>query len=390
MESLVSKNSWLISLTILITLFKSILNYYFLNEFQVILDFVSCLLIILVSLICSSLIIKKNIIILISVIFFYLLIGVSLSNFYYIAAVVDIMFCFTVYCLFTALKSYDIFLQAWSRNININIFLVIFPCVFILFFSESIWVGQRYSDVTFFLGSLSSFALLTIPTLQHNFNSSNFSQTSFKSGWFSLLRNSLLIFTFFLANARAFMLIAFLIALPKKRGAAFSLIIFTLLGILFFSQEIFNFFFTRNLSFVPTGQTNIPRLFEIFFILDSMSSYSYLIGNGLGSLADNPFYDLIPNVPVLVSNFHNSFLEIFYKFGFFALSLYVFFLYKCYRNTESFNEAIFIIGYLIMSISHSRFSANGYDLLIHTLLIFIFLRQKNETHNNYRSIKSEE
>ena len=134
MESVVSKNSWLISLTILVTLFKSILNYYFINEFQVILDFVSCLLIISMSLICSSLVIKKNITILLSLIFFYLLIGVSLSNFYYIAAVIDIMFCLTIYCLFTALKSYDIFLQAWSRNININTFLVIFPCIFILFF----------------------------------------------------------------------------------------------------------------------------------------------------------------------------------------------------------------------------------------------------------------
>lgn len=390
MESVVSKNSWLISLTILVTLFKSILNYYFINEFQVILDFVSCLLIISMSLICSSLVIKKNITILLSLIFFYLLIGVSLSNFYYIAAVIDIMFCLTIYCLFTALKSYDIFLQAWSRNININTFLVIFPCIFILFFSESIWRGQRYSDITFFLGSLSSFALLTIPTLQHNFKSSHFSQTSFMSRFLTLLRNLFLIFTFYLANARAFMIIAFLITLPKKRGAIFSFIVLTFISIFLFSQEISNFFFTRNLSIVPTGQTSIPRLLEIFVILDSMTSYSYFIGNGLGSLVSNPFYNLIPNVPAFVSNFHNSFLEIFYKFGFFALLFYVFFLYKCYRNTESYNELIFIAGYLLMSISHSRFSANSYDLLIHTLLILIFLRQKNETHNNYRSIKSEE
>ena len=135
------------------------------------------------------------------------------------------------------------------------------------------------------------------------------------------------------------------------------------------------------------GGFDIPRVYEIFTIIGTMPLHSYFLGNGFGSLAQNPFYGILPGVSQFYSTFHNAFLEIF--FSAFGLLIFVVFIVQCLRKCQTNFELLLVVVYVIMSFGHSRFSIEAYDLLIHTLLILFFYRKRYEINDNNRSLKSD-
>jgi hypothetical protein len=362
-----------------------------LGEYQTILKIVTLGLVGICSIICSNLKVKNNFVVLLLFITFFLLIGVSLSRFYYISAVFEIGFCLCVYFLVMSIKTYDNFIEAWSRNLSLNTLMVVFPCVFIMVNSNSFWTGNRYSDVIYFIGCLSSFALLTIPTTNVQLNSLRSFSASKASILFLLTRNIILFVTFYLANARSFMLISVLLMMPKSKALYFLLLSILIVFSAFFGlQAIMEFAnFLQRGSLDLDGGFDIPRVYEIFTIIDTMRFHSYFLGNGFGSLAQNPFYEILPGVAQFYSSFHNAFLEIFFKFGVFGVLIFVSFIVQCLRKCQTNFELLLVAGYVIMSFGHSRFSIEAYDLLIHTLLILLFYRKKHEINDNNRSLKSD-
>ena len=126
-----------------------------------------------------------------------------------------------------------------------------------------------------------------------------------------------------------------------------------------------------------------PRIYEILYFLKNINYFSLFFGLGIGSVVDNPFYSILPNVTSdKIDMIHFGYFHLIMKGGLIMIVTYIILQYRVLKSNINSDMITFMIVLNVLILSHQRFNLSIISLLI-LLLLSVYKTKHERNHFKY-------